>query len=72
MCPWPLLQMMLCKTETKCWDRRDGRKRDSNMKTQQPPQIAGLLRRVDVQGDDFLQEGSDSNLHLGHAGYHIL
>ena len=23
------------------------------MKTQQPPQIAGLLRRVDVQGDDF-------------------
>ena len=53
MCPWPLLQMMLCKTETKCWDRRDGRKRDSNMKTQQPPQIAGLLRRVDVQGDDF-------------------
>ena len=31
---------------------REGR-RDSNMKTQQPPQIAGLLRRVDVQGDDF-------------------
>ena len=54
MCPWPLLQMMLCKTETKCWDRRDGRKRDSNMKTQQPPQIAGLLHRVVVQGDDFV------------------
>ena len=32
---------------------REGR-RDSNMKTQQPPQIAGLLHRVVVQGDDFV------------------
>ena len=38
---------------------REGR-RDSNMKTQQPPQIAGLLHRVVVQGDDFVLRVRDA------------
>ena len=41
---------------------REGR-RDSNMKTQQPPQIAGLLHRVVVQGDDFVLSSLPKSSH---------
>ena len=41
---------------------REGR-RDSNMKTQQPPQIAGLMHRVVVQGDDFVLSSLPKSSH---------
>ena len=33
------------------------------MKTQQPPQIAGLLHRVVLQGDDFVLSSRPKSLH---------